>query len=236
MKKIILIILAVLAITAAVLAFTVKVNVVDVSGNAKYTAQEIEDKIFNDRWSRYSVVCFTRNILGKKNEIPFVEDYKITFVSPTHVEIIVYEKSIVGYVTYMSSYMYFDKDGIVVESSNNIIEGYPEITGLKFGSIVLYKKLPVENEKVFDEILNITQDLTIYTIKVKRIHYSQNHEVTLYLADEDIDVVLGSSDNIDGKIDELNDILPELSGHRGTLYLDTYSDSSANTMYTFKSR
>ena len=236
MKKIILIISAVLAITAAVLAFTVKVNVVDVSGNAKYTAQEIEDKIFNDRWSRYSVVCFTRNILGKKNEIPFVEDYKITFVSPTHVEIIVYEKSIVGYVTYMSSYMYFDKDGIVVESSNSIIEGYPEITGLKFGSIVLYKKLPVENEKVFDEILNITQDLTVYTIKVKRIHYSQNHEVTLYLEDEDIDVVLGSSDNMDGKIGELNDILPELSGHRGTLYLDTYSVGSANTMYTFKSR
>lgn len=236
MKKIILIIVAALIVIAAVITFTVKVDIVDVSGNEKYTAKEIEDKILDDRWSRFSVICFVRNLIEEKKEIPFVEDYKISFVSPTHIEIIVYEKSIVGYVTYMSSNMYFDKDGIIVESSNETIEGYPEITGLKFGSIVLYKKLPVENEKVFDEILNITQDLTIYAIKVKRISYTSMNKVTLYLADEDIDVILGTSDEIDGKIAELNDILHELKGYSGVLYLDTYDNNSTNVMYTFKSR
>ena len=49
-------------------------------------------------------------------------------------EIIIYEKSIVGYVSYMSSYMYFDKDGIVVESSSSQLDGVPWVTGLDFGT------------------------------------------------------------------------------------------------------
>ena len=32
-------------------------------------------------------------------------------------------KSIVGYVSYMSSYMYFDREGIVVESSGQKVRG-----------------------------------------------------------------------------------------------------------------
>ena len=52
-------------------------------------------------------------------------------------------------VSYMSSYMYFDKDGIIVESSSQKLPGIPWITGLKFGHIVLYQKLPVESERGF---------------------------------------------------------------------------------------
>ena len=236
MKKIIITVVCGLIVIAAVLVFTTKVDTVEVSGNSKYTAEEIENIIFDSRWDRYSAVCFIKKISGSKKDIPFVEDYDIHFISPSHVEIIVYEKSIVGYVTYMSSFMYFDKDGIVVESTDEKLEGYPEITGLKFGSIVLYKKLPVGNAEIFDKILNLTQDLTIHNIKVKRIDYDSLRNVTLYLEDEDIEAVLGTDDEMSGKIAELSDILPELKGHSGTLYLDTYSVSSSNQMSTFKSR
>ena len=44
-------------------------------------------------------------------------------------EVIIYEKSVVGYVSYMSSYMYFDKDGIIVELS--LIHIYGPETHLK---------------------------------------------------------------------------------------------------------
>ena len=135
-------------------------------------------------------------------------------------EIIVYEKSVVGYVSYMGSYMYFDKDGIIVESSSNKLEGIPWVTGLKFGHIALHQPLPVENTRIFDEILNLTQLLS-------------THEITASLILGDITVYLGSNDQMSGKISELKDQLPVLTGLSGTLYLDTYDEAETATSYRF---
>uniref|UniRef100_UPI000AF596BE hypothetical protein n=1 Tax=Clostridium sp. NkU-1 TaxID=1095009 RepID=UPI000AF596BE len=83
--------------------------------------------------------CLYKDRFKKHEQIPFVEDYKIVFQSPVKVEVIVYEKSVVGYVSYMGSYMYFDKDGIIVESSSGKLDGVPWITGLRFGHIALHQ-------------------------------------------------------------------------------------------------
>ena len=65
--------------------------------------------------------------------------------------------------------MYFDKDGIIVESSSNKLPGIPWITGLKYGHIAPAPAPPVENNKIFDEILNLTQALSTHEITVDRI-------------------------------------------------------------------
>ena len=44
-----------------------------------------------------------------------VMDVKVP--APDTIKIIVYEKALTGYVRFMDTYMYFDKDGYVVESS-----------------------------------------------------------------------------------------------------------------------
>ena len=56
--------------------------------------------------------------------------------------------------------MYFDKDGIVVETSEQRTPGIPQVAGLQFGYVVMNEKLPVENEEVFEDILDITQLLS----------------------------------------------------------------------------
>lgn len=239
-KKIIIIAIAAVLTALAVTAFFMKIEDVTVTGNEWYTAEETEEKIFDEgRFSRNTVYQFVRQLEGKKTSIPFVEDYRIVFNSPESVEVIIYEKSIVGYVKYMGSYMYFDKDGIVVDSSSEPLEGIPEITGLKFGSIILYRKLPVEDPKIFEDILNLTQILQTYGIKCDRIDYSGLREATLYIGD--IKVVLGSDSDLNGKIAELSDMLPQIKQKiaeegikGGTLYLDTYDENSNNEMYSFK--
>ena len=50
-----------------------------------------------------------------------------------------------GYVAYMGANFYFDKDGVVVESSSEETEGIPCISGLKFDSLALYQKLSVKD-------------------------------------------------------------------------------------------
>ena len=49
----------------------------------------------------------------------------------------------------------------------------------------------------------------------------------------DVKVFLGSSDNMNGKISELHDMMPQLGGLKGTLYLDTYDELKNDSMYSF---
>ena len=170
-------------------------------------------------------------------QIPFVEDYKVVFHNPLDVEVIIYEKSIVGYVSYMSSFMYFDKDGIVVESSGSQLPGVPWITGMEFGRIVLHRPLPVDDKNIFEEILNLTQQLSVYDIAVDRIQYDSHGQATLFIGK--MEVTMGDHTDIDGKISTLNDILkaqPQLTEISGTMKLDTYSESNSGAGITFKKK
>jgi len=231
-KRIFLIAAAVLAAVLAVLLLTLQVREVTVTGIGHYTQEEIEEILFPDRLSRNSLYCYLQNRLKEHEKIPFVEDYEIVFQSPGRVEVIIYEKSIVGYVTYMSSYMYFDKDGIIVESASTKLEGVPEITGLSFGQITLYQKLPVENASIFQEILNLTQILLINDLEADRIQYNSLGEATLYMGD--IVVLLGGNKELNGKIAELGAMLPLLEGQSGTLHLENYDETNTAAGFSFE--
>ena len=132
--------------------------------------------------------------------------------------------------------MYFDKDGIIVESSDEQLPGVPWITGLEFGHIILHQPLPVENPDTFGDILNLTQVLSVNEVSVDKIYYrsyaSGSGDVELYIGE--VTVELGSAENVSGKVGELANILPELTGLSGTLYLDTYNEADSTPTYTFK--
>ena len=49
----------------------------------------------------------------------------------------------------------------------------------------------------------------------------------------DVNVFLGTSDDMNGKISELHDMLPQIEGLKGTLYLDTYDELKTDTMFSF---
>ena len=233
-KTVILAVVVLLLIAVMAGICSIKLKEITVTGNEKYTDEQLISLVFPDDVSRSTVFTYLREHFGKHEKIPFVEDYKIIFRSMSQIEIIVYEKSMVGCVSYMSSYMYFDKDGIIVESASEKLPGIPEITGLKFGHIVLYEKLPVESAQIFSDILNLTQVLSIYQIESDQIRFSTNGSTTLHIGD--IDVVLGGNNDLNGKISELSDIMPQIVGLSGTLYLDTYDEGNLNAMYAFKPR
>lgn len=227
--------LSVLAAFGLVLGLTVaslKVDEITVSGNSHYTDEELIERIFQTSADRNTVCCYIKDQIKEHQQIPFVEDYSLVFHSLSQVEVIVHEKSVVGYVSYMSSYMYFDKDGIIVESANEALPGIPLITGLKFGQIVLYEKLPLEEEGIFQEILNLTQILAVNHLQVDRIQYGRYKDITLYM--KDIEVLLGSGGNLNGKISELRDMLPQLEGVKGILHLEDYDEANIRAGYTLE--
>ena len=224
----------VLLLLIAILLASVRIRHFSVVGNTQYSSEEIVSMIFSDSWDTNSVWCFVKDKTKPHKELPFVQRYDIDFDGPLTVNITVYEKNVVGYVDYMSSHMYFDKDGIIVESTGNRLEGIPRITGLSFGSIVLYKALPVENKDVFNNILNLTGALRTYDIDCEEIQYDSLLNATLRIGD--ISVRLGSNKDMEMKISTLHDILPHLSGRKGELNLSNYSETSDHESYIFKEK
>ena len=220
------VILAVFAGVIAYLWYNYSITSVTVSGNSHYTDEEIKDMVFTVPYSYNSLVLSLMYRDKSVRDIPFIEKMDVDIVDANSVRINVYEKAIAGYVEYLGHYMYFDKDGIVVESSNRKIEGIPFVTGLTYDHVVLHEPLPVKKSSVFLTILNVTQLLGKYEISTDRIAFDSDGNITLYFGNARVS--LGTDDFIDEKINEMHLLLPQLKGYSGTLHMENYVGEEVN--------
>lgn len=222
--------LAVLAAAAVLLlsaAGVLRLREITVIGNSYYTEEEIVDMVMGDNpYLRNTLYLYLRYKYADHPQIPFVDDFEVTIDSPSSASIRVYEKGIVGYVRYLGRNVYFDKDGVVVESSDELMEGVPMISGLSFDSLTMYQPLTVEDEDIFNTILSITQLLDKYELDPDGIRFGSTDE--LYLQIGDVKVALGTGDHLDEKISRLKQIEPDLLDKAGTLHMENYTDESTH--------
>ncbi len=210
---------------------TYTVSTVYVEGNVHYTDEAIKDIVMKGFLGNNSLYLSLKYKNRGVKGIPFVDVMDVTILAPDAVRITVYEKALTGYVEYLGTYLYFDKDGYVVESSSVLTEGVPQITGLAFDHMAVGEPLPVENKEVFNSILNVTRLLTKYELDADKINFQKSGEITLYF--ENVKVALGTeSDKMEDKIMLLPELLPSLQGKNGTLQMETYDEGGGR--YTFK--
>ncbi len=207
-----------------------KVTTVYVEGNIHYTNEEIIDMVMGGKYGDNSLILSMKYRDQEIDNIPFIETMDVTVESNDTIRITVYEKALAGYVSYLGRYVYFDKDGIVVETSEEETSGIPQVTGLTFDHVILYERLPVEKPEIFDEVLNITQQLSKYSLVVDKIYFDKDYQVTLLFGD--VKIALGSNTDIDEKIMKLQYILPDLEGKRGTLDMRELREDMKN--YSFE--
>lgn len=210
---------------------TYTIQTVYVEGNVHYTEEEVKgfvmDGILGDNSLYLSMKYKNKGV----EDIPFVDVMDVSILSPDTIKITVYEKALAGYVKYLNTYMYFDKDGYVVENSSVKTVGVPQITGLEFNHVVLGEMLPVEDAAVFNEILEITKLLNKYALLADKIYFHAAGEVTIYFGD--IKVALGNdSAMLEDKIMLLPGFLNTLQGKSGTLQMEKYDEGSGR--FTFK--
>lgn len=205
------------------------VTTIYVEGNIHYTNEEIIDMVMEGYYGNNSLFLSLKykdkSIIG----VPFVEKMDVSVQDPHTIKIEVYEKALAGYVEYLERYMYFDKDGIVVESSKEKTAGIPMVTGLKFDYVILHEPLPVENPEVFTSILNITQLVNKYSLSVDRIYFGSDGSLTLYFGE--VKAALGTGSNLDEKIMELQQMIPKLEGKSGTLRMENYTEETHNISF-----
>ena len=113
------------------------VRTVQVDGNKHYSAEEIKAMVMTGYLGDNSLYLSLKYKNKGIEGVPFVETMDVMVQSNDTIRITVYEKALAGYVQYLGRYMYFDNEGVVVETSKVTTKGIPQVTGLYFDHVVL---------------------------------------------------------------------------------------------------
>lgn len=213
-------ILFIVGILFSIIYSTHRIEHIVVEGNSHYTEEEIKSFIFKEDYpknSLYLSLKYKNNII---KDIPFIDRLEVLIQAPDTVKIKVYEKLLAGYVTYLGENVCFDKDGIVVECTEIVLEEIPHITGLHFSHIVLYDRLQVEEEGVFPKILELTKNLQKYQLKPSEIYFKNKQEIFLFFSE--VRIQIGDTDFLDEKMGFIEEILPNLKEKKGEISLKNF--------------
>lgn len=221
-----LIVLCILTILAAIFFFMFRLKNIEVSESEYYTQEDLTRYVKNSVWDNNTLFFYFKLKFGDKIDIPFVQKIDTQYVDSNTVKLIVYYKKIVGCVNYMNEYIYFDKDGQVLEISEEAVDSIPLFTGINFKRMNLYEPLAVEDNTVFSKIVDISQLLTRYELTMDKVSFDINQNVTLYT--KDIKILLGNRTSYDESIAELTGILPKLEGLKGECDMTDYSPEQKN--------
>lgn len=221
--------LLLLVLTVLVAVGIFRITKVDVVGNSYYSEEEITKLVLDGSYNNSLYIMFQYGYLGGK-EIPFVDKVEVSFLSPGHIRLRIYEKTMIGYVEYMGSNLYFDKDGTVVESSREVLPGIPCIKGLQFDTLSLYQPLNVANPDVFEVLLSMTQMMKKYELEPDAITL-KNDGAEIVLTFGKVRINLGAGDNMDEKAARIKALLPELADKSGVLHMEEYTNESTNISF-----
>lgn len=213
-NKVKLLIFLVIVLSLSLILFVgFSLSKLEVTGSNYYEENELRDLFVEDKLDENTLILYLKLKYGTEKKIPFIQTYDVEYVNLHTLKVQVYDKALTGCIEYMGDYMYFDKDGIVLEISKEKFDKVPLITGVAFHNMTLYEQLGVEEEAIFSTILNLSQLIQQYQLNVKKVSFDNKENVTIY--SENIKVLLGKKDKYDEQLAELSYILPKAKGLKG---------------------
>ena len=135
----------------------------------------------------------------------------------------------VAYVFYANTWLSLNKEGIVCANSSSRPDGIPEITGIEFDNLAYGKKADPVSRAGLEYLIRIACSLSKHGIKAERIHY-ENRMATIYIGY--LRIELGKEDRTDEKLTDLADLIDQIAGDHGTLYMQ--NGNANNYGYTFR--
>ena len=124
------------------------VSKVEVMGTARYSDEEVKSMALQGAFTDNSVLAVLLHSRVDVEDVPFVEGFNITRLSHNSICISVREKKAVGCIPYLDSYVYFDRNGIFIESSHTRDELVPFFDGIQVSHVIQGEKLPIKGSSV----------------------------------------------------------------------------------------
>ena len=122
----------------------------------------------------------------------------------------------VVYVFYANTYLSLDKDGIVCANNSSRPAAIPEIAGITFDSLSYGKKADAAERNGLEYLIRVACSLQKHGINADRIEYD-NRMATIYIGK--LRIELGKDDKTEEKLTDLSDLIENIRGDSGTLYM-----------------
>lgn len=244
-----------LLISVFIFFMTFRVTEVEVVGNTRYTDKEVEKMALTGPFSFNSLLVVWQNGHQEVTDIPFIESFELERMSRHKIRIHVREKQPVGYVEADGQKLYFDKDGLVVETAvdsgsdaevvrpvqgesdpeedtaeyHAAVTDVPLVEGLEFASAVVGEQLQVENEEIFNTIMGITRMVDKFEVIPDKVVFDEEYNATLYYGD--VRVLLGQDALLEEKVARVAAILPKLAEESGELHLEDFESGTTQIIF-----
>lgn len=234
LKKFAILLIIVSVISIFVLMFF-RLEKVTVLGCEYYTEEEMKEEVISGIFRNNTLFIYLKYLMNKnrENSIPMVQDYTIEMISTKELQIQVYEKPIIAGFLYMSSYIYFDNHGVIINSFDEPLDKIPLITGVDCKNMTIYEPILVDDEELFQIILELSEIISnTESLEVDRIHIDYDRKVTLYI--DDYKILLGKSDSYHDQIAKLPSMLENarIAKHvKGVINMENYV--AGNTKFYF---
>lgn len=249
----------VLIVAVLLFIYLFHVKTITVEGNIHYTEEEIKAMVMDDIFAGNSVLFALKNGTKEIEDTPFLESIRVEMVARDEIRLVVTEKTIVGYLEYNGAYWYFDRDGIVVEkteepaltaeeriaakNAQNAEEGVilseempvknfvplVEGDGFRFEKMVLNQNLDISDPGIFNALSSINQMINKDNIPPEKVIYDADSNIILVY--ENIEVWLGKDEHLEEKMNTLASIMPEMEGLSGILHLEDYDSFGSGVIF-----
>ena len=197
---------------------------VEVMGTTRYSDEEVKTMALQGAFTDNSVLAVLLHSRVDVEDVPFVEGFNITRLSHNSICVSVREKKAVGCIPYLDSYVYFDRNGIFIESSHTRDELVPFFDGIEVNYVIEGEKLPIKGGSVLTTAVALSTIFQKNDAIPDHIEFDASYEITLTYGD--VRVMLGKDVYLEDKMTRVSAILPKLSGKKGILHLENVNDNS----------
>lgn len=230
--KIFITLIVVLGLLALIILTCFQTKTVDIEGNQIYDSATIQSAILEDEYCQNSLYLYLKYNYFDKNPMPFIDTLEVSFITPSHVKVTVYEKALIGYIydEKTATYNYFDKDGIIVEQSESCLNDVTQVEGLNYDSLQLYQVMQLDDDDILSYLLTLTQNLSKYELNPDKIVISGKGKINMMFGN--VTIEMGKNTLTEEKVMRLQKILPSLNGRTGTINLQEWSEDNSDIVFT----
>lgn len=228
-RKLVIGSVAVVVLAAAVFFFTFfQVKTVEVIGNDHYTEDELKEKILKGSMTSNAILAPLFYSNNAAEELPYIESFNVRRSGRNKLIISVKEKSVVGCIPYLDSYVYFDSNGYFVEGSKTRDTKVAFFDGIQPKKVVMEEKLPIK-ETVLNTAVALSTIFAKNDMVPDHIMFDDSYEISLLYGD--ITVQLGKDEYLEDKMTRAIAILPQLEGQKGILHMENISRNSKTVTF-----
>ncbi len=202
---------------------------VSMEGTTLYATEDLEAYLLDGPAGTNALFATVVNRFTKPEDIPFLQEAKISMTGYNSILIKVKEKEMIGCLQLESGeYAYFDGSGKVVEVSQRLLSDRIMVGGVTLKDAKIGEQVDID-KKQLDYLTALLEALRKYDVPVTLASLEENGGISVLYGT--ILISMGTQDDLEEKVMRLPKILPQLEGQSGILHLENWTKDNTDIVF-----